>query len=227
MAVTEAPEPPPSYIPASSEPLATRRHEEYYFEDGNLVIQVSGILFRIWDGSLRRHSKAFPIPPVSLLDKVANDGTDDEHPLVLEGVDPADFERLLWIVYPPVLGQCKATTPRDWTAILDLATRWKFLDIRELAIRSLGTAVPDLDPVEKIELAHKYNIKREWAYAAYVALCSRPAALDVIEGRQLGIETTVNVAFAREKLDKWGRKKVEEVKKVVEEVFEIKEPVST
>ncbi|KAJ7041248.1 hypothetical protein C8F04DRAFT_947400 [Mycena alexandri] len=208
MTITEAPEPPP-YITTPSEPLATRRHEEYYFEDGNIVIQVSGILFRLWDGSFRRHSKAFPIAPVSLLDKVAND---DEHPLVLEGVEPADFERLLWIVYPPsvrlhsslsptnnpssVLGQCKATTTRDWTAILDLATRWKFVDIRELAIRSLG-AFPDLDPVEKIELAHRYNIKRQWAYAAYVALCSRPAALDVIEGRQLGIETTVNVAFAR------------------------------
>ncbi|KAF7326902.1 hypothetical protein MVEN_02584100 [Mycena venus] len=198
MTITEAPEPPPYINDSTSEPLATRRHDEYYFEDGNLVIQVSGILFRVWDGALRRHSKAFPIAPVSLLDKVP-DGSDDEHPLVLEDVESADFERLLWIIYPPVIGQCKATTTRDWTAILDLATRWKFTDIRELAIRGA----------------------RRWAYGAYVALCSRPHALDVIEGRQLGIETTVNIAFAREKLDKWGRKKPDEVKKVVTEVFEI------
>jgi len=221
MAITDAPEPPPYINDSTSEPLATRRHEEYYFEDGNLVIQVSGILFRVWDGTLRRHSKAFPIAPVSLLDKVP-DGADDEHPLVLEGVESADFERLLWIIYPPVLGQCKATTTRDWIAILDLATRWKFPDIRELAIRELG-AFESLDAVEKIELQHRYHIKRQWAYGAYVALCSRPHALDVIEGRQLGIETTVNIAFAREKLDKWGRKKPDEVKKVVAEVFEITE----
>jgi hypothetical protein len=62
--------------------------------------QVSGILFRVWDGALRRHSKAFPVAPVSLLDKIP-DGTDDEHPLVLEGVESTDFERLLWIIYPP------------------------------------------------------------------------------------------------------------------------------
>ncbi|KAJ7802667.1 hypothetical protein B0H14DRAFT_2464125 [Mycena olivaceomarginata] len=218
MTLTEAPEPPP-YIPDStSEPLATRKHDEYYFEDGNLVIQVSGILFRVWDGALRRHSKAFPVAPVSLLDKIP-DGTDDEHPLVLEGVESTDFERLLWIIYPPVLGQCKATTTQDWTAILDLASRWKFADIRDLAIRELGAF--EMEPVEKIELQHRYHIKRQWAYGAYVALCSRPHALDVIEGRQLGIETTVNVAFAREKLDKWGRKKPDEVKKVVAEVFEI------
>jgi hypothetical protein len=205
-------------------------------------MQASGILFRVWDGALRRHSKAFPVAPISLLDKVP-DGADDEHPLVLEGVESADFERLLWIIYPPcaplppispssayqyqcsplrrVLGQCKATTPRDWIPILDLATRWKFLDIRELAIRELGAF--EMDAVEKIELQHRYHIRRQWAYGAYVALCSRPHALDVIEGRQLGIETTVNVAFAREKLDKWGRKKPEEVKKVVLEVFEITE----
>ncbi|KAJ6482832.1 hypothetical protein C8R47DRAFT_981856 [Mycena vitilis] len=193
MAITDAPEPPPYINDSVAERPASRRHEEYYFEDGNMVIQVSGILFRL-DGTLRRHSKAFPVPPVSLFDKVG-DGADDEHPLVIEGVESADFERLLWIVYPPVLGQCKATTPRDWTAILDLATRWKFADIRDLAIRELGAF--ELDPVEKIELAHRYHLTRQWAYGAYVALCARPHALDVIEGRQLGIETTVNIAFAR------------------------------
>ena len=94
-----------------------------------------------------------------------------------------------------MLGQCKGATTRNWIAILDLATRWKFADIRALAIRELGAF--DMDPVEKIELLHKYNIKREWAYGASLTLCARPHALDVIEGRQLGIETTVNVAFAR------------------------------
>ncbi|KAJ7239952.1 hypothetical protein B0H12DRAFT_1204141 [Mycena haematopus] len=53
-----------------------------------------------------------------------------------------------------------------------------------------------MDPVEKIEMLHRYRIKRQWAYGAYVALCSRPHALDIIEGRQLGIESTVNIAFA-------------------------------
>ncbi|KAJ7827118.1 hypothetical protein B0H14DRAFT_3721576 [Mycena olivaceomarginata] len=147
MTLTEAPEPPP-YIPGStSEPLATRKHNEYYFEDGNLIIQ-------------------------SLL--------------------------------------VTAGTSRH---------TGNFADIRDLAIRELGAF--EMDPVEKIELQHRYHIKRQWAYSAYIALCSCPHALDIIEGRQLGIETTVSVAFAREKLDKWGRKKQDEVKKVVAEIFEI------
>lgn len=94
-----------------------------------------------------------------------------------------------------VIGQCKATTTRDWTAILDLATRWKFNDIRDLAIRELASV--EIDPVEKIELQQQYGIRRQWAHGAYIALCTRPHALDIIEARQLGIETTVKVAFAR------------------------------
>ncbi|KAJ6554018.1 hypothetical protein DFH09DRAFT_1166470 [Mycena vulgaris] len=223
MAIAEAAEPPP-YITSSTDPdvppPAAQHHEEYYFEDGNLVVLVSGILFRLWDGALRRHSTAFPVPAPSLDDKIA-DGADDAHPLVLDGVDPADFERLLWIIYPPVIGQCKATTPRDWTAVLALATRWKFTAIRELALRELSGLA--MDAVERIELAQRFRVRRAWAWGAYVEVCGRAHALDVIEGRQLGIETTVKVAFAREKLDKWGRKKPDEVKKVVAEVFEITE----
>jgi hypothetical protein len=124
-----------------------------------------------------------------------------------------------------VIGEYKAKTATEWMSILDLSTRWKFKDIRELAIKELGKF--DLDPVEKIELMLKYKIKRQWAYTSFVALCARPHALDVIEGRQLGIEMTINIAFAREKLEKWGRKKPEEVKKVVNEVFEISDESPT
>ncbi|KAJ7145915.1 hypothetical protein C8R44DRAFT_972864 [Mycena epipterygia] len=219
-------------------PPAPRRHPEYYFTDGNLVIQVSDTLFRLWDGALRRHSTAFPVPVASpQMDNkggagVENGnvapGTDDAHPLVLEGIESVDFERLLWVIYPPVIGQCLATTPGDWTAILSLATRYAFPAIRTLALRELGALSmedKDMDPVSKIALLAKYDVPRQWAYGAFVALCARPGALELEEGRRLGVEMTVLVAGAREKLDKWGRKKPEEVKKVVAEVFEIAEPV--
>jgi hypothetical protein len=54
-----------------------------------------------------------------------------------------------------------------------------------------------MDAATKIEVLHKYHIPHQWGYNAYITLCSRQHALDVIEGRQLGIETTVKVAFAR------------------------------
>ncbi|KAJ7145919.1 hypothetical protein C8R44DRAFT_601213 [Mycena epipterygia] len=226
MAIAEVAEPPP-YItllipspaldPNSSSnseaaPPAPRRHPEYYFADGNLVIQVSDTLFRLWDGALRRHSTAFPVPVPVASPQMDNKGaagvengnvavgTDDAHPLVLEGVESADFERLLWVIYPPVIGQCLATTPDDWTAILSLATRYAFPAIRTLALRELGALSmedKDMDPVSKIALLAKYDVPRQWAYGAFVALCARQGALELEEGRRLGVEMTVLVAGAR------------------------------
>ncbi|KAJ7080625.1 hypothetical protein B0H15DRAFT_787063 [Mycena belliarum] len=195
---------PPPYLTAGA--LAPRRHEDYYFDDGTLVVLVSGTLFRLWDGAFRRHAPAFP-----RADKLT--GSDDAHPLVLAGVECADFERLLWVVYPPVIGQCKAKTSADWTAVLDLATRWGCADVRALAIRELGALrcetaemaaadkktekEPKMPAVEKIALAQRFDIPRAWARGAYEALCARNDSLELAEATMLGLETVVKVAFAR------------------------------
>ncbi|KAG6813760.1 hypothetical protein H0H92_007712 [Tricholoma furcatifolium] len=214
MAVTSAEEIRPTLLPPyPAEPRnpAYGRHK---------CIQVENTLFKIWDGSFRRHSEFFKSAPASLLDMGKGDeGSDDEHPLVLDGVQVADFERLLWIVYPAAIGSFKAKTAQDWTSVLDLATRWQFKDIRELSIKELGKF--EIDPIEKIELQQKYQVKRQWAWSAFNALCSRPNGLDVVEGRRLGVETIINISAVREKLEKWGRKKPEEVRKAVAEIFEL------
>lgn len=56
-------------------------------------IQAGNTLFKIWDGPLKRHSKFFK--------EVGPHGADDEDPVVLDGVSGSDFEKLLWILYPP------------------------------------------------------------------------------------------------------------------------------
>ncbi|KAF7307722.1 hypothetical protein MKEN_01132300 [Mycena kentingensis (nom. inval.)] len=203
---------PPAYNPTTV-PSATKKHDKYYHEDGNIVIQAGDTLFRVWDGVLRRHAASFP-----LVDK---DGApnSDEHPLVLHNIASSDFERLLWILYPPVIGQCLATTSTDWTAVLKLSSLFGLVDVRTLAIRELGKL--SLDPVEKIALQQTYAIEKNWAGDAFVALCTRGPPLEIEEGKKLGIEMTVLVAGAREKLDKWGRKKPEEVLKIVKEVFDV------
>ncbi|KAG6864789.1 hypothetical protein C0991_007163 [Blastosporella zonata] len=173
-------------------------------------MKIKDTLFKVWDGSFRRHSEFFSsasFHPLLDIDKGV-EGSDDEHPLVLEGVEVTDFEKLLWIIYPPVIGAFKAKTAQDWTAVLDLASRWKFKDIRELSIKELAKF--EIDPIEKIELQQKYEVKRQWAWSAFNTLCSRTNGLDVGEGRRLGVETVIDISAVRERLEKWGRKKPEE-----------------
>ena len=83
------------------------------------------------------------------------------------------------------------------SSAMDHDTRWKFDDIRQLAIKeSLGHKI---ESVQKIELEHKYNVQRQWAYEAYIDLCSRRSPLTSNEAKRLGIETATLVNQARER----------------------------
>lgn len=66
--------------------------------------------------------------------------------------------------------------------------------------------------------------------SAFVTLCSRADGLDVTEGQRLGVEMVIKIALVREKLEKWGRKKPDEVRKAVCEILELElegSPLST
>jgi hypothetical protein len=114
----------------------------------------------------------------------------------------------------------------DWVAVLELATRWQFDDIRVLAIKQLSSLA--IDPVRKIALQHRFGIHEEWAIESYIAVCSRPAPLSVPEARLLGVDTTALVGVARQKMERWWRRdNIPEVTKVVREVFGIEDPNQT
>lgn len=174
-------------------------HPEFYFEDGNLVFLVENTLYRVFRSTFIRHSPVFkdlftlPKPAGS-----ADDGSSDEYPLYLAGILSIDFERLLWVLYPPTYSAHRAQTAEEWTSILDLATRWEFADVRELAVCQLQTL--DLAPVERVALARAYDICGRWTLAAYIALCERTQALTLAEATLLGLETTTRVAQLREQL---------------------------
>jgi len=215
---------PPPYGEKSS----WEKHPEYYLDDGNLTILVDNVLFRVWDTSFRRHSTYFDSKlgqATYTWTKDFPDGADDDHPLVLHDTKSSDFECLLWVIYPPVFGVCKADTVPQWIATLDLATKWEFGDIRELAIKQLSEC--KIEPIDKIVFKHKYGIQRQWAYRAYIELCSRRLPLTPAEAKQLGIETSMLIAEARERLDKSGRGKPKEVAKVVCNLFRLTEPTDT
>lgn len=96
-----------------------QRHPEYYLDDGNLILKVwfifviyghqligyqaKNTLFRVWDVSFRRHSTQFDFRlrnTTYTWGEIA-DGTDDDHPLELHGVEASDVECFLWVIYPP------------------------------------------------------------------------------------------------------------------------------
>ena len=84
----------------------------------------------------------------------------------------------------------------EWTSILKLAHLWEFTEVKTLALRELERL--DIAPLKKIIMYHSYGVDRDLLQEAYTALTVRPDPITIEEGRELGLETALQIARARE-----------------------------
>lgn len=56
----------------------------------------------------------------------------------------------------------------------------------------------EIAPMQKIELYQTYELDKKLLIPSYIAMCMRPQPLSIKEGRQLGLETALLIATARE-----------------------------
>jgi hypothetical protein len=87
-------------------------------------------------------------------------------------------------------------TVEEWTSILKLAHQWDFIGVKELALRELEQLV--IPPLRKIVIYHSYAIDRRLLQAAYTAFAIRDEPITIEEGQELGLETALQLARARE-----------------------------
>jgi hypothetical protein len=93
----------------------------------------------------------------------------------------------------------------EWTSILKLAHLWEFTGVKTLALRELERL--EIPPLKKIIMYHSYAVDRDLLQAAYIALTVRPEPITIEEGRELGLETALQLARARELARASGGKK--------------------
>ncbi|KAI9465149.1 hypothetical protein BJY52DRAFT_666785 [Lactarius psammicola] len=173
-----------------------RHGGEYYIHGGDAVFSVENTLFRVHryffirDSLYFRDKLPYPAPPGE-----TTKGSSDNVPLVLEDITKTEFERLLWVFYNPKYSLYDASI-EEWTSILRLAHIWDFTEVKELAIRGLeGHQIPAL---QKIVLYQTYKVDRNRLQTAYTALTVRDEPITIEEGRELGLETALQLARARE-----------------------------
>jgi hypothetical protein len=87
-----------------------------------------------------------------------------------------------------------ATTVEEWTAVLDLAAKWKFESIRAFAIKQLESIA---SPIDKIVIGRGHNVL-DWLVDAYGAVCERTDALTLDEAKLLGMEDVVKISSLRQ-----------------------------
>ncbi|KAF7972346.1 hypothetical protein HWV62_18118 [Athelia sp. TMB] len=162
---------------------AEKRHPIYYFNDGNLLIQIEGTLYNVHRYFFARDSAHFR----ALLER-AGPG-----PLALDTTCSA-FDELLSILYPADFRRPAEKSTPQWAAVLHLAAAYGLASIRLLAIDHLAALAA---PIDKIVLGRRYGVP-EWLPAAYEAVCTRADPLTVQEGMRLGVEDVVKISAARQ-----------------------------
>ena len=89
-------------------------------------------------------------------------------------------------------------TVEEWTSILKLAHQWDFLGVKELAVRELEQL--KIPALQKIVIYHSYALDRRLLQAAYTVFATRDESITIEEGRELGLETSLQLARARERV---------------------------
>lgn len=173
------------------------RHRNYYITSADLIIRVEDTLFRVHRYLLIRDSAYFRerlplLPPPGDQSK----GSSERNPFVLFNTSKVEFERLLWVFYNPKYSLYDVDV-EEWTSILKLANQWDFVEAKALAVRKLQ--VLSIDPIQRILLYRKHAVHSVHLQGAFTELTIRDIPINADEGRELGLETVVQLADARER----------------------------
>ncbi|KAI0366762.1 hypothetical protein BV20DRAFT_912992, partial [Pilatotrama ljubarskyi] len=185
-----------NYFPPQSAVEQIKRHPKYYLNGGDVHFLVENYIYRVHRYFFERESAWFreklgaPAPAGQ-----APKGSSDANPFPLDDVAADDFSKFLWVFYNPKYSIYDATL-EDWVAILKLAFDWRFAEVKKLCSRELEKF--EIAPVQKIELYQSYELDKKLLIPSYMALCVRAEPLTIKEGRQLGLETALLLATARE-----------------------------
>ncbi len=77
--------------------------------------------------------------------------------------------------------------------VLDLASRWRMDRVLNTAVRHLSDV--QLDPVTKLELAKKHNIRdKEWLFPAICALVTKSDQLTESQAHLIGCDVALKIA---------------------------------
>ncbi|KAG1767080.1 hypothetical protein EDD22DRAFT_876370 [Suillus occidentalis] len=167
-------------------------HPEFYLEDGNITFLVDNTLFCVHRFFFQRESQVF----IRELSQAPRDGISDDNPFQVEGVTSVDFATLLWVWYSPKY-RLDRTSLETWLVVLELSTRWQFLEMKKLAIERLQSL--KIDPIEKIIIYNKYEIDRSLLLPEYKHLCTREGQMSIEEGEKVGMLTVLAIHQARDR----------------------------
>ncbi|KAK0459181.1 uncharacterized protein EV420DRAFT_1642170 [Desarmillaria tabescens] len=160
------------------------RSSEFYIQ--HIILLVDGVLYQMPRYLFEKHSEIFATMFTLPQEGTMVEGSDDQHPIELQGISKDDFEPLLNVMLTygfesPPLKQ------NEWFSVLRLANMWGMARIRKSALRKLTKSMP-LDAVERVVYGRELAVA-EWAISGLRDLVARQTAISKEESTRLGVDT--------------------------------------
>ncbi|KZT04999.1 uncharacterized protein LAESUDRAFT_656853 [Laetiporus sulphureus 93-53] len=174
----------------------SKHHYSFYFQDGLVILNVKGSLYRVHRHLLEHNSEYFRELLSPGNSSIGPSGATDDTAISIPDLTSDEFDCLLNFLYYRVY-EDSTLSVTEWITLLDVSTRLRFTTIRTLSIRALSAQRSSLSAVETIVLAIKHDVP-SWLAPAYAELCRRPHPLDDGEAEQLGAKIAARVGRARE-----------------------------
>lgn len=86
----------------------------------------------------------------------------------------------------------------QWTSVLGLTDRYCMDDLRQHAIDKMQN-IPDVDPVDKLVVARRFEIS-SWILPAFTDILQRSNAMDQYAVDSLGLETVLRLVAIRDRM---------------------------
>ncbi|KAJ7188802.1 hypothetical protein C8R46DRAFT_1205928 [Mycena filopes] len=159
-----------------------------------LGLTVENALFKVPSWQFERNS-GLSIPSVSIPPTGA-EGSDESNPFILHGISRAAFQALLKVLYPlSALPQTPTLLDHEWISVLNLATLWGFIEVRELATNQLTSYANSLDCIWRILLGRQHKVS-SWLRSGYTV--RRKAPITSEEAAKIGFEVVLQIFHLRE-----------------------------
>ncbi|KAM6501888.1 hypothetical protein JOM56_001865, partial [Amanita muscaria] len=130
---------------------------------------------------------------------IESDGSSDERPLILEGIEKQDFIQLLRFLYPQFQGAAGHGFSLDhWKSVLKLSNLYSMTEVKDLAVDCLTPLLEAESPSLQIHLAQVHNVSK-WLKPAKARLIERSNPIDENDVRLIGSTLALEVCAQREK----------------------------
>ncbi|KAM6501893.1 hypothetical protein JOM56_001870 [Amanita muscaria] len=128
------------------------------------------------------------------------DGSSDERPLILEGIQKQDFIQLLRFLYPQFQRAAGHGFSLDqWKSVLKLSNLYSMIEVKDLAVDCLTPLLEAESPSLQIHLAQVHNVSK-WLKPAKTRLVERSNPIDENDVQLIGSTLALEVCALREKV---------------------------